>query len=312
MYELTYFRSRRDNKTDKRLSFKSWDSFCSYLEKISKYPGKKPEAGAEITSDCSPLISPAIYEDGTLRRNENVERWASWAALDIDHYDGDYQSFDSNGFKAFIYSTPSSRENDVSFRLVVPLTRDVYSSEIMDFWYALNVHYTKIGDPAAKDASRMYYVPAKFPNSFAFTKRLDGKVIDPGELIATYPLPKIKKHRLIDRIPKRLQDAIAEEKKHRLFESGIDLNWTSYENCPFVNKKMIESYKIDEQHGFYHRFFNIMVSIASRAHKMGYEITPSEIETLMRELDRDTGDWYTKRDIRSEASRAIDFVKSQS
>ena len=94
-----------------------------------------------------------------------------------------------------------------------------------------------------------------------------------------------------------------------LRERGVDLDWSSYRDCPFVNKKLVESYKSVSSKGYYHRFYSIMVSVASIALKNGYDIAPHEIEAIMREIDADTGSWYTKRPIRAEAENAIRFAR---
>ena len=51
-----------------------------------------------------------------------------------------------------------------------------------------------------------------------------------------------------------------------------------------------------------------MVSTAGNAMQRGYPITPQEIAHICRSLDMDTGNWYEKRDLETEASRAIEFV----
>jgi hypothetical protein len=44
-------------------------------------------AADEVTKKhCTPCISPALYaDDNKKRRNENVQGWGGWLALDIDN-----------------------------------------------------------------------------------------------------------------------------------------------------------------------------------------------------------------------------------
>ena len=54
--------------------------------------------------------------------------------------------------------------------------------------------------------------------------------------------------------------------------------------------------------------YQIMVSTAGNATQRGYPITSTEIAHICRSLDMDTGNWYEKRDLETEANRAIEFV----
>ena len=40
------------------------------------------------------LISPAVYEAGAKRRNQNVLAWAGWCAVDIDDWDFEETDYD--------------------------------------------------------------------------------------------------------------------------------------------------------------------------------------------------------------------------
>src|SRR5210317_1732079 len=80
-YELTIFRNQFDNKTHRRLSFETWDSFVNWLYKISQVKGQKGG------NNSSPLISPAVFEDGSTRSNRSTSYWGSWCAVDVDDHD---------------------------------------------------------------------------------------------------------------------------------------------------------------------------------------------------------------------------------
>ena len=51
-----------------------------------------------------------------------------------------------------------------------------------------------------------------------------------------------------------------------------------------------------------------MVSIASKALRRGYPVTPNQIETLCKEIDSETGGWYKHRPLGLEAARALEFA----
>ena len=190
MIQLTYFTSILDNDTSKIMAFSSWDLFCDYLIELSRHPGLKPKDRNSLTKNCSPLISPASYENDKTRANLHVKEWCGWACLDIDHYKFSEKTFDTHGFECLVYSTSSSRPSEPSFRIVCPLTEWIDRRKIPEFWYAFSSNFGATADPQVKDLSRMYYVPASYPNAYNFIERRRGKVIDPNEIIKQFPMPK--------------------------------------------------------------------------------------------------------------------------
>lgn len=74
MYELTIFKNQFDNKTHKRVSMKTWDDFVDLLYGLSKQKGEKGG------SNSSPLISPAVFENGSTRSNKTTNYWAAGVA----------------------------------------------------------------------------------------------------------------------------------------------------------------------------------------------------------------------------------------
>ena len=189
--------------------------------------------------------------------------------------------------------------------MILPLTEWVQADKIKHFWYALNKEFNSLGDPSTKDLARMYYIPAKYPKSFRFIFKNEGKIIDPKELMGKYDYVA-PKTTFFDALPPEVQKQLTEHRKNSL--TNTDIKWVSYNDCPFVNKNLVAEYRSISSKGWYHKMFQIMVSIAARAKKMGYPITADEIERLCREMDMDTGNWYSTRPMRIEAERAIMFT----
>jgi hypothetical protein len=300
MVSLTIFDSIYDNKTDKRMDYTSFDEFEAILYKLSestKYPTKKD----------APLLSPAIYQPDTTRANDNVVGWGGFGILDIDDYEGDMKDIESkyDKYRYVCYSTASSTVESPKFRLVFPLTCNVDTDDIKHFWYALNKEIGDIADAQTKDLSRMYYVPAKYKNSFNFIFSHDGDIMNPNDLMEKYPYVK-PNQTMFDRFPEAIQKALLERKRNEL--NNTNFSWTSYRDCPFVNKKQIDEYKGITGTGWYSKMYQIMLTTAGNAMSKGYPITPKEIEYICRDLDLDTGGWYSKRDLEKEAARAIEFV----
>ena len=300
MVSLTIFDSIYDNKTDKRMDYESFDEFEQILYKLSestKYPTKKD----------APLISPAVYIPDTTRANDNVLAWGGFGILDIDDFEGRMQDIEEkySQYRYVCYSTASSTVENPKFRLVFPLTQSVGKDDIKHFWFALNKEIGDIADAQTKDLSRMYYIPAKYENSFNFIFSHDGEVMNPMSLMAKHPYVK-PNQTMFDRFPPAIQEALLERKRNQL--NNKNFTWTSYRDCPFVNQRQIEDYKGITGTGWYAKMYEIMLTTAGNAMSKGYPITSKEIEYLCRDLDNDTGNWYSKRDFEKEAERAIDFV----
>jgi hypothetical protein len=315
-YSLTVFKNIFDNKTDTRVDFNTFEELEKSLYHLSTLKGYKAKRG-EFNKKSSPLISPAVYKQGTTRANANVIEWATWAAIDVDDHEFKGNLKDElhsrfGNWYYICYSTASSTIACPKFRLVFPLTEAVRSDNIKHFWYALNTEFGNLGDTQTKDLSRMYYVPAQYPgaNNFIFSNH--GVFVNPTELMDKYEFTTpVTSNSFIDRLPDELRDEVINHRKAKLEQVKRDYTWTSYKNCPFVNQKLIEEYKsisgVDGT-GRYAMIYKLMTSIACFAVKKQYPITEYEIVQLILELDRETSNLYAKRPLNTEASRAIEFA----
>lgn len=304
MYALTIFKNLFDNKTDKRMTFDSWDKLEGLLYQLAERPiADKRDAE---------LINPAVFEEGSTRSNKTVIEWAGWAAVDVDDhvFEGDLESElrSKYGDMYYVcYSTASSTPEHPKFRLVFPLTSSIPADQIKSFWYALQSHLGEIGDRQTKDLSRMYYTPATYggADNFIFTNR--GSFIDPFELIAKYPAPVQKTGAtFLDRLPGDWVDKIVESRRNQLDNTNV--HWTSYHNCPFWPRKLAAEYIMITDTGWYRKMYAIMIALAGNAIRNKYPITANEIAELISEFDRETGNWYENRPLLKEADYAIEYI----
>jgi len=307
-YSLTIFTSIFDIKTHRRMDFNSWDAFEDLLYKLSKEPGYKPKKGERV-KNASPLITPAIFKEGTTRKNENVLEWASWVCMDVDNYDTSFEDavavFKSNRFVC--YSTSSSTRGKPKFRVVLPLLSSVPADKIRHLWYALNKEFKSLGDPQTKDLSRMYYIPAQYPDSYQFIfSHKDASMIDPNKLMEKHPFISMSSNSFADSLSPEMRERITAYRKEKL--TNTSYSWKSYSDCPFVNRTLITEYRCISETGWYSKMYQIMMSIASSAMRRGYPISSREIAVLCSEIDADTGGWYKNRPLETEASRALDFA----
>lgn len=308
---LTIFKGIKDNRTDKRMSLTSFDAFEDMLHELTTYRRKSKRSAQ--------LISPAWYKRNTTRANANVEHWGGWCAVDVDEHNINASDIESYLQKQYgqwryvCYSTASSTVDKPKFRMVFPLTKNVPADQIKKFWYALNTELNSIGDRQTKDLSRMYYIPGNYDNAYNFMYfNRSGMFIDPDHLIAKYPLLTTQRPgaTFFERLPEAIRKVIIEHRKNKL-ENNNMIRWNTYRDCPFVNREMLSEYLLITETGWYHKSFQLMCSIASRAIKMGYPITANEVATLFRQIDADHGNWYVNRPLEKEADRAIEFVYSK-
>jgi hypothetical protein len=285
------------------MNFESWDEFVSLLYKLSE----KSE-----TKATAPLISPAIYEDGTTRSNKNVKMWGKWAAVDVDDIDIPADKLveiltERFGHWDFVcYSTASSTMDRPKFRLVFNLMEVVHKDQISKFWYALNTELDSIGDKQTKDLSRMYYVPANYDGAHNFIFHNAGDPVDIDYLVVKHPYKEREGKSFLERLPEEMQRAVIEHRKQSL--NNTNITWTGYTDCPFFPKKLAMEYQTITSTGWYHKMFQIMVAIAGNAVKREYPITAKEIAKLCSEFDKDNGNWYDSRPLELEADSALEYI----
>lgn len=288
------------------MDFDSWGGFEDLLFKLSGQPGYKPKKDERRLG--SPLISPALFTPGSTRRNCNVTSWGGWAALDVDDYEGTHIDALSvfSEYRHVAYSSASSTLIKPKFRVVLPLSRIVNADEIRHLWYALNKEFNSLGDPQTKDLSRMYYVPAQYPDSFQFIEAHPGPFMNPSDIMKKHAYVEPVRSGLSDTLPDHIREKILEYRKEKLTNANV--RWSGYRDCPFVNRDSVARYVGIQNGGWYKQMYSIMLGIASKAVRSGYPINPSEIASLCREIDAETGNWYKNRNMESEASRAIEYV----
>ena len=135
---------------------KSWSEFASYLEGCSSI--------RYMRKIDVPAFSPAEYPPGTHRLKSKVVA-VHFGVLDLDKLDDDQMAVVNEKLKghAHIFYTTWSHAESVPLwcaRLVIPFSRPVLAGEWDVFWPRMNAMFGGFGDPACKDPSRVYFVPA--------------------------------------------------------------------------------------------------------------------------------------------------------
>jgi hypothetical protein len=308
MYYLTVFHNKFDNQTDKVISVKTWNEMVDLFRSMHNTEYDRKES--------APLISSAVYREGSTRANKNVVEWSPWCALDVDdiNCNGDeIYDFINSRFSNWDYichSSGSSTFDRPKCRVILRLGRSIVQDEITQFWYALNKRFGGLGDEQTKDLSRMFYVPGKVAGSYQFMFVNNGDAINPDSLIEQYPYVKPTGNNFLDKLPEEIKQKVIEHRVHSLTNTNI--TWTSYRDCPFLPKKLVERYKCISGSGWYLMMYKIMIAVACNAVSKKYPITPEQIATICRELDRETGNWYDNRPLEREAAGAIQWAYANS
>ena len=309
MYQITIFKNTYDNKTHRQMTLGSWSVFTKFLTKLSQEPGVKGG------NNSSALLSPALYLKDSTRSNRNVSGWSRWCAVDVDDhaYPNDISRVKEtlidqfHGLDFVVYSTASSRDDMVKFRIVFRTDEPVARDNIKAFWHSLNTELGEIGDPQTKDLARMYYVPAVYPDANNFIFNHDGgNALNVSELMAKHPYVEKTGNSFLDRLPPELQKAVIEHRKSQL--TNINYNWVGYSDCPFWPKSLAAEYIQITGTGWYHKMYQIMVAIAGRAVESGYPITATQIADMCKQFDSSTGNWYENRPLTVEADRALEYI----
>ncbi len=304
-YSITIFKSIFDNKTHRRMDFETFDMFETIMRGLQEKVKRKPQKGERPNEETAELISPAIYSNHNTRANANVLGWAKWVALDIDDYEGSIEDVFKRfkAFRYFSYTSASSTKEKPKCRIVLPLKTFVEAKKIKHLWFAINKEFGEINDPQTKDLSRMYYVPASYPNSYTFFRSNKGMEIDAEVLMNKHSFFEAYKE---SKWGANIEQMLENFKKDNL--CNYDIKWSGYRDCPFVNKQLVTEYQVITETGWYHKMYQIMVSVAAKALKRNYPITPKEVTELCKEIDSETGGWYKNRPLELEASRAIEYA----
>lgn len=278
-----------------------FNSFVEFEEMLYEL-AKKPLPNKNVAM----LMTPAIYLPDTTRANDNVVSWDGWAAVDVDEDAEEILKGLTKEYYYVCYSTASSTEDKPKFRLVFPLGQSIPKDKIKHFWFALNKELGDIGDPQTKDLSRMYYIPATYEGAYNFIFTNKGTVMDPFAIMAKHEYVEKVGSSFLDSLPESIRNQILAHRKSEMTNTTI--SWHNYKDCPFVNKKMINEYKLITETGWYSKMYSIMVNIASNALRKKYPITAQEITILCKEIDNENGNWYAKRPFDKEADRAIEWA----
>lgn len=170
--------SRLTSNEVEPLEFDTWADFVAHVgEHKFDYHSKHDV----------PLISPAEYNAGTIRRKENVAR-VHFGAIDLDGLDDaqlDQVLSRVEGMEALFYTTWSHPQRPHSARLFFPFSRPVESFEWSTFWPRMRAFFMNVCDAKCSDQSRVFFYPSapRGTESEAIYLAMHGRVFDVNALL---------------------------------------------------------------------------------------------------------------------------------
>jgi hypothetical protein len=275
------------------------------MRSLSGIEGYKPSAGEYDKKQG--LISSAIYEeDGMKRCNDNVSAW-DFILLDIDKGLDDAGKIAQklNAFEYLIYSSANCTKEHLKIRVCIPLHKRAPKEYLKQIWFAANEWCEDLVDTQTSDMSRMHYIPAQYTNRgdkyYHIFRVNHGIALDWEKLIAKFPMPpESDKYR----IKNPLRDL-----KQKLFKNnhGVpDMDITSG-NCPFVDKWMMDEYRLTPAGGHHKAIYIFMLKICAKAEKIGYPLSIEDLADMAKQMDIIDGDFYDMKKLLDSAKDALEF-----
>ena len=168
----------------------TWAEFADRLGELAQI-----ERSADQKAN-SPLVSPAVYNEGGRRKNQDVIGFGRWFAIDVDKVACSLQAAsdlcrDAN-VNHVIWTTTNHTDDSPRFRVAFPLDRDVNPDEMTLFWWGAHIWFKEWGDVSTKDPSRMMIASANWLGTNPQFIRVNGLgVMSVDRLLALAPIEPI-------------------------------------------------------------------------------------------------------------------------
>ncbi len=173
--------ANRFSRQGKRLSIR-WERLFDRFE----------DAPIASSKDDLPLWSPAIFANDSRADGSSVDTVFA-LVLDFDHGGSLEHTIDVFGdHYGAIHTTFSHSDEEHRFRCVLPFEEPINADRYAQVWRAAEARCHSAAlfpDPATKNASRIWFVPARRPGLPFVARRLEGAVLDPEQLVARWRPP---------------------------------------------------------------------------------------------------------------------------
>jgi len=221
-FNISEYKNSRDN-IPKGITL-TWNLFCAHFS----------EHKIQATKD-GVAWSPATYNVGATRKNENVQS-VSMAVVDVD--DGtpiEALVTRLTGYAFLLHTSYSHSVDAPKYRVVIPFSHPVAPADWSAVWSRINLLIGGCNDPATKDPARLYYKPAHAPDAVNhFVKIQTGRPIvvsDLPELAMPIAVHSLKFHRSMPYQQLVEIDGIESGEPELNFEQGLK---DVVNRCPFM------------------------------------------------------------------------------
>ena len=159
-----------DSKDDNRpMQYRlSWNDLA---QRLCRYEERSDKNGR--------AWSPVTYRPGTTRGKANVEAVHA-LVLDVDHALPPWTLLERYEYVG--HTTHSHTPENPRWRITLPLSRAVNGTDWPGFWLRAQAFFGSCVDPAAKDSSRIYFLPSCPPGAQHEVRQQHGEFLDPDSL----------------------------------------------------------------------------------------------------------------------------------
>jgi len=191
MLEISFGKNRTD--TSWKIDYMEWAEFVEVLRKVRRTDETMAEYDRMQKDAKDKIKNGRAFVGGFIksgrRKKENVEsRWL--ITLDADNADSDFQfnvDLVLGGYDYVIYSTHSSRPNNLKYRLVLPTNRamlpDEYAAVSRKLAFKIGMHYF---DKTTFDVHRLMYLPSCSKDAKPEFVLGEGEAFDADALLNEY------------------------------------------------------------------------------------------------------------------------------
>lgn len=151
--------------------------------------------GIQMQHALLPSILTPVFRSGDKRNIANVLNLGNLFIADIDHapisFEDMARKLDKMRINYYLYPTTNHTESDPSYRLLLPLDRDLEVEEYSDFWDATDEKFGNIFDPQTKDVVRLGFMPLAWDGAATTSRyQLNEEFLPIEDVLASHPIAK--------------------------------------------------------------------------------------------------------------------------
>lgn len=188
--KIATYTSERDNRPEVRDL--PWPLLARLLTAFREGPCTAADCiGKKCPHKSGPAWSPVEYAPGSTRANRNVLAITA-LVFDLDHVVSEEWEarLGMAGIGYLTHATHTSRPDDVSLRLVIPLSRPATPAEHRPIWEQAIAQYGLPADLACGDPARLYYMPSAPAGAPLESRIMFGAPLDVDGVLASVRVPE--------------------------------------------------------------------------------------------------------------------------